>query len=113
MLVRGHVMAELHATHDLVISDTANNTVTLRGGRVEIGLREVKGGRIGGSVETRGEPPHLPPPVEVVSQRLVAQVLEGEADLDGSHRQRLRVVSGEEGTFDFGGKPKTSAWEKK
>jgi hypothetical protein len=112
VLVRGQLVVDLHATRDLVVSDTANNTLTLRSGRVEVGLHEVKAW-YGGSLETKGQPPHLPPPREVVSQRLTARVVEGEADLDGSHRQRLRVVSGQEGRFNFEGTPSTQGWEKK
>ena len=60
---------------------------------------------MGGSVETKGGKSVLPPPHEEISKRLFLRVIEGEADLDGSHRQRLRVVSGQKGTFDFGGQP--------
>lgn len=109
---RGRMSVELQASRELVLSDTANNTVSLRSGRVEIGLREVKG-LVAASQETREGVVRLPAPIEVVSRRLQARVLEGEASLDGSHRQRLRAVAGQEGSFDFGGQPSTRDSERK
>jgi hypothetical protein len=104
VLDRGRVSVELHGAKSLVISDTANDTLTIRSGRVDIGLREVKG-QVGGSREVKGKPSFIPEPHEEVSLRLVARIVEGEVDLDGSHLQRLRAVAGEEGTFDSDGQP--------
>ena len=104
VLSRGRITAALRGSRDLVLSDTANNTVTLRAGQVEIGLREVRG-TVAGAREEKGKTAVLPSPHEEIARRLVARVIEGEADLDGSHRQRLRVSAGQEGTFDFGGQP--------
>jgi len=112
VLDRGRISVEVHASRELVISDTANNTVSLRSGRVEIGLREVKG-LVAGSQETKDGVVRIPAAREAVSRRLQARVTEGEADLDGSHRQRLRAVAGQDGTFDFGGQPSTRDPEKK
>jgi hypothetical protein len=112
VLDRGRLSVDLHASRMLVISDTANNTVSLRSGRVEIGLREVKG-KVAGFQETKEGVVRTPPALEISSRRLTARVVDGEADLDGSHRQRLRAVAGQEGTFDFGGQPSTHESEKR
>ena len=47
----------------------------------------------------------LPKATERVTQRLHVRVVEGAADLEGSHAQRLRAEAGREGTFDFSGQP--------
>ena len=108
MLDRGRLSLEVRGSQDLAVSDTANNTLTVRAGRAEIGLYEAKGGAgVGGSQETKGQPARIPEPRMEVGRRLVARILEGEADLDGSLRQRLHVVSGQEGRFTFGGQPST------
>lgn len=112
VLDRGRISVEIHSPRELVVSDTANNTVSLRSGRAEIGLREVRG-LVAGSQETKDGRANLPPAREAVSRRLLTRVTEGEADLDGSHRQRLRAVAGQEGTFDFGGQPSTRDSERK
>jgi hypothetical protein len=112
VLDRGRVAVDLHASRMLVISDTANNTVSLRSGRVEIGLLEAKG-RVAGSQETREGVVRMPSAVQISARLLSARMIDGEADLDGSHRQRLRLVAGQEGTFDFGGKPSTHESEKR
>ena len=113
VLDRGRVSVEVQGSRDLVISDTANNTLTIRTGRVEVGLREVKGKKVAASHEERGKAPFLPEAVEEVSRLLDARVVEGEADLDGSLRQRLHVVAGQVGTFNFHGQPSTGHPEKK
>lgn len=86
------------------VLDTVNNTVTLRNGRASIGLRDVRG-MVAGSVETKGAEGSLPEPREVTAQRLTVRVASGEADLDGSHKQRLRMGAGQEGGFEFDGRP--------
>jgi hypothetical protein len=114
VLDRGQASVELHGMRDLVISDTANNTLTLRAGRVDVGLCEAKGSpMVGGSIEKKGEPSFIPAPHMEAARRLVARVMEGEADLDGSLRQRLHVIAGQEGKFNFGGQPSMVEPERK
>ncbi len=93
------------ATEAIRVSDTANNLVQVRSGRIEIGLREVQA-MVGGSREFRGET-LLPAARTQISRRLAVRVGEGVAELRGSDDQRLRASGGQTGTFDFGGKPST------
>jgi hypothetical protein len=86
------------------VTDTANNYVEIRAGRVEIGLREVVA-LVAGSSERREGGSLVPAPQSRKAARLRVRVIEGQADLGGSHEQRLLVREGQEGTFDFGGQP--------
>jgi hypothetical protein len=91
------------------VTDIANNVVTVREGRVEASLREVRVS-LGGSSEQQGRPAILPAARTEVSRRLVVRVTSGGVDLEGSQDQRIRVDAGQEGTFDFGGKPAAGTW---
>lgn len=99
-LERGALRVE-SAGRPVKVVDTMNNRVTLRIGKASIRLREV---RVLGTFETRGQEPS-PSPREVTTQRLTVKMSEGEADLDGSHAQKLRVGSGQEGGFESDGRP--------
>jgi hypothetical protein len=99
------VRAGESAPDSLRVSDTANNLVQVRTGRVEIGLREVQA-MVGGSRESRGETV-LPAARTQISRRLAVRVGDGVAELRGSQDQRLRASGGQTGTFDFGGQPST------
>jgi hypothetical protein len=101
-LERGRLYAEGAGS----VIDTANNAATFANGRLEATLRETRG-RVAGAREEKGAPSDLPAARDVVSDRLHVRVAEGTADLDGSHRQRLRAEAGQEGTFDLGGRPST------
>ena len=101
-LERGRLFAE--GTGSVI--DTANNAATFASGRIEASLREARG-RVAGAREEKGGAAELPSARELVSDRLLVRVSEGTADLDGSHRQRLRAEAGQEGTFDLGGRPST------
>ena len=105
-LERGQLRIESTGAQALSVLDTVNDTITIRRGRATVGLREVRG-MVAGSFETRGAGTSTPQAREVVSERLTVTVADGEADLDGSHRQRLRVTSGQEGGFEFDGRPYT------
>lgn len=100
---RGRIRAEVREG-TVVLLDTGNCSATLRRGRFEAGLREVRG-QVAGARETKVGDSALPAPRDVVSDRLFIRVAEGEADLGGSYQQRLRVVAGQEGSFDLGGQP--------
>jgi hypothetical protein len=100
------IRAEQSAPEPIRVSDTANNLVQVRSGRVEIGLREVQA-LVGGSHESRKGETLLPAARTQVSRRLTARVGEGVAELRGSQDQRLRATSSQTGTFDFGGQPST------
>jgi anti-sigma factor RsiW len=102
------IRAEQSAPDPIRVSDTANNLVQVRSGRVEIGLREVQA-MVGGSHESRMGETLLPAARTQVSRRLTARVGDGVAELRGSQDQRLRATSGQSGTFDFGGQPATGS----
>ena len=61
-----------------------------------------------GTFERQGEDAPAPPTREVTTQRLSVRLAAGEADLDGSYGQRLRVTAGQEGGFEFDGRPFTN-----
>jgi hypothetical protein len=96
----------LRAEGSVSVLDTFNDQVTLRSGRAWIGLREVRG-QVAGSFETRDGDAATPKPRDVTTQRLTVKVDQGEADLDGSQRQRLVARPGQEGSFEFDGRPFT------
>jgi len=102
-LERGRIRADVRGG-SMILLDTANCSATLRPGRFEAGLREVRG-QVAGARETKEGGAARPAPRDVVSGRLFVRVAEGEADLGGSYQQRLRVVAGQEGSFDLGGQP--------
>jgi hypothetical protein len=101
-LERGRLYAE--GTGSVI--DTANNAATFASARLEVALREARG-RVAGGVQTREGTAELPAARDLVSERLLVRVSDGTADLDGSHRQRLRAEPGQEGTFDVDGRPST------
>jgi len=103
-LERGSLRVETSGARPVKVLDTMNNLVTIRVGRASIRLRDV---RVLGTIETRGEDVPAPAPREVTTQRLSVKLTAGEADLDGSHGQRLRVTSGQEGGFEVDGRPFT------
>ena len=103
-LERGTLRVESSGARPVKILDTMNNVVTVRVGRASVRLRDV---RVLGTFETRGEDAPAPQPREVTTQRLSVRIASGEADLDGSHGQRLRVTSGQEGGFEVDGRPFT------
>ena len=109
VLDSGRLYAEMKdpAVRPLVITDTANNSISLREGRMEAATRPVTY-LVGSSREDRHGKADVPAPREEVSRRLVARVVEGAVDLGGAHDQRLRATAGEEGTFDLNGQPATS-----
>lgn len=88
----------------LRITDTANNFVELKEGALRASLREVVA-LVAGSSERREGASQLPPARSQSVHRLSVRIVLGEADLGGSHDQRLRARAGQEGTFDFGGQP--------
>ena len=102
-LERGTLRVETSGARPVKILDTMNNLVTVWVGLAAIRLRDV---RVLGTIETQGEDAP-PPPREVTTQRLSLKLAAGEADLDGSHGQRLRVTSGQEGGFEVDGRPFT------
>ncbi|HEX7896410.1 MAG TPA: zf-HC2 domain-containing protein [Planctomycetota bacterium] len=103
-LERGTLRVETSGARPVKILDTMNNLVTVRVGRASIQLRDV---RVLGTFETRGQDVPAPAPREVTRQRLSVKLASGEADLDGSHGQRLRVTPGQEGGFEVDGRPFT------
>ncbi len=105
-LERGALRIEAAGASPVAVLDTVNDTVTVRRGRATVGLRHVRG-MIAGSFETQGTGPTAPAAREVTAERLTVKLADGEADLDGSHRQRLRLTSGQEGGFEFDGRPFT------
>lgn len=109
LLERGWLFAELDgSSKPLVIADAANNTVSLRQGKLEAGLREVSIVVLG-DVRYKDRPGVAGQASKIGSvRRLVARVAEGHADLGGAHQQRLRAVGGQEGSFDVSGRPGTS-----
>lgn len=88
----------------LRITDTANNFVELKEGALLASLREVVA-LVAGSSERREGASRLPAARSQTVHRLSVRIVRGEADLGGSHDQRLRARAGQEGTFDFGGQP--------
>lgn len=113
-LDRGSLRAERgpSSSGTLRVTDTANNYVELAGGAVEAGLREVAA-LVAGSSERREGAVVIPPARAQKVSRLAVRVLEGEADLGGSHDQRLRARAGQSGTFDFSGQPSAFETEKR
>ena len=107
MLDGGRVLVIAPASDVLVITDIANNAVRVSG-RVELSLREVRGGRIGGSLEAEGQTPRMPEPISVFKKSLVARVEKGEIALDGQRDQRLRASAGQQGMFTYRGQPETA-----
>ena len=104
-LERGRLTVEHDGTGaPLEVSDPGNNVVILQKGRVEIELRAVTTAVAGFKWGDEGK--DLPPATVRVSQRLYVRVVEGAADLEGSHAQRLRAEAGREGKFDYSGQPK-------
>ncbi len=88
----------------LRITDTANNFVELKEGSLLVSLRDVVA-LVAGSSERREGESRLPAARSQTVHRLSVRIVRGEADLGGSHDQRLRARAGQEGTFDFGGQP--------
>jgi hypothetical protein len=107
MLDGGRVLAITPTSDVLVITDIANNAVHISG-RVELSLREVKGGNIGGTREVKGQTPMIPEPITVFKKSLVARVEQGEIALDGERDQRLRASAGQQGMFTYRGQPETA-----
>jgi hypothetical protein len=110
-LDRGRVFIDLHGhlSEPLTVTDTANNSASLREGSLEASLHKLSTWVAGYREEVKGHP-SVPPPVrEVVLWRLAVRVESGEAYLAGSHEQRLRIVSGQDGNFNPDGQPGTSA----
>jgi hypothetical protein len=105
-LERGRLRAELGegALRPLVVTDTGDNSVSLRRGRLEAALQPARGG-VAGAAETRDGASRLPAPRMETALRLWVRVTEGEADLGGSHEQRLRLKAGQDGTFSIDGQP--------
>jgi hypothetical protein len=106
---RGRMMAVTpeSGAEPLEITDLGNNIVRVRG-RAELSLREVRAA-VGGSQEKRGAPAVMPEPKIEVRRSLVVRVQSGEAVLGGAREQRLYALAGEEGKFQFEGKPETAA----
>jgi hypothetical protein len=90
VLDRGDVRADLRERlrEALVVTDLGSNFVAIRHGRVEAGIREVKG-LVGAAQEERGVgEAHLPgAQASAPARRLV--VLRAEGDVDGSYQWRL------------------------
>lgn len=90
VLDRGDVRADLRERlrEPLVVADLGSNFVSIRHGRVEVGIREVKG-LVGAAREGKdGGEAHLPgPQASAPARRLV--VLRAEGDVDGSYQWRL------------------------
>ena len=107
-LDRGRLMAVApeSGTGTLEITDLENNIVRVRG-RAELSLRDVRA-HVGGSIQKKGSPSVLPDPKVEVRRSLVVRVQSGEAALGGAREQRLYAQAGEEGKFQFGGKPETA-----
>ncbi len=108
----GRVRAEFgpEARRALTITDTGNNSVTLRRGRIEAALRRVPHGVAGARQEKDGAR-DLPAPRMESAQLLVVVVSEGEADLDGSYEQRVRLKAGQKGMFSIDGQPSAAPLE--
>jgi hypothetical protein len=107
-LDRGRLYVELASgAAPLVVSDTANNSVTLRQGALEADLGEVRA-LVGGSQETK-DGKSVPPVREETARRLVARVTAGEVDLGGALDQRLRATAGQVGSFSAAGQPAAGA----
>lgn len=106
-LDRGRLLAVAppSGADSIVITDLSNNAVRVSG-RVEISIRDVSH-LVGGSLEGKGREPILPDAKTKVERSLTVRVESGEAALDGAREQRLRAGAGEEGLFEYGGKPKT------
>lgn len=105
-LDRGRVAASRSPGNQggLRITDTANNFVELKEGALLASLREVVA-LVAGSTERREGTSQIPAARSQTVHRLSVRIVRGEADLGGSHDQRLRARAGQEGTFDFGGQP--------
>ena len=90
VLDRGDVRVDLgeRLREALVVTDLGSNFVAIRRGRVEAGIREVKG-LVGAAQEGRGEgEAHLPgAQASAPARRLV--VLRADGDVDGSYQWRL------------------------
>jgi hypothetical protein len=108
-LDQGRVRVELGAgaRRPVTVSDTGNNSVTLRRGTMEVGLLEVKASVLRFEEEKGGGRTAPGAPRTESAQRLVVRVADGEADLGGSHEQRLRIQAGQEGRFTIDGQPST------
>jgi hypothetical protein len=105
-LDRGRMMAASSDAEALVVTDLSNNAVRVRG-RVEFAVRDVKA-LLAGSLEQQGSKAVLPDTKVEVRRSLVVRVASGEAALNGSREQRLHARAGEEGKFQFDGKPETA-----
>lgn len=107
-LDRGRILAfsSEAATEPLVVTDLSNNAVRVRG-RVELAVRDVKG-TVGGAWQEKGGRSVIPEMKDEIRRLLVVRVQSGEAALGGSRDQRLNARAGEEGKFQFDGKPETS-----
>jgi hypothetical protein len=105
-LDRGRMMAASPEAEALVVTDLSNNAVRVRG-RVELSVRDVKA-YLGGAVQEKGGRSVVPDTKEEVRRSLVVRVQAGEAALGGSRDQRLNARTGEEGKFQFDGKPETA-----
>lgn len=113
-LDRGSLRAERGPSSSgaLRVTDTANNFVELVDGAVEAGLQEVAA-LVAGSTERREGGAVIPAARTQKVSRLAVRVVTGEADLGGSHEQRLRARAGQSGTFDFSGQPSAFETEKR
>jgi hypothetical protein len=109
-LDRGRLLVELHGRlgEPFVVTDTANNSAFLRDGRMEVSLRG-HSTLLAGYMRLKGDPEVLPESREQTVWRLAVRVEAGEAYLAGSHDQRLRAVTGQDGSFSPDGQPSTSA----
>lgn len=104
-LDRGRLGAEVGiGGPPLSIGDTGNSRAVLRGGRLEAGLRPVTAA-VAGASEQKGGLATAPAARTETVMRLYVKVESGEADLEGSHAQRLRATAGQAGSFDIGGRP--------
>ncbi|RPH52495.1 MAG: hypothetical protein EHM91_00210 [Planctomycetota bacterium] len=107
-LDRGRILAVApeSGAETLEITDMGNNIVRVRG-RAELSLRDVRS-HVGGSMQKKGAPSVLPDPKVEVRRSLVVRVQTGEAALGGARKQVLYALAGEEGKFQFEGKPETA-----
>lgn len=111
ILERGRLSAEISGppARSLDIADTGDHGVSVRAGRVEAEVREVRAA-VGGHREDRGAPRSVPPAVkEERVRRFFARVTEGQAVLFGSQQQKLLASAGQEGSFDGTGRPALQA----
>lgn len=108
-LDRGRLFLDLReeGPEPFVVSDTANNRVAVRQGRIEVGLREVRA-LVGGWKESQQDRGARAPEARPdVARRLAARVESGRAELRGAQGQCLVAEAGQEGAFELGGKPET------